>query len=66
MKDRLARALPVGSGAVPYGACPREGPFLIGAAHLFIDFFPLERDGIMLKGDFTKKANVLWIVSRTS
>ena len=33
----LPRALPVGSGAVPYGACPRKNPFSLVSAHLLVD-----------------------------
>ena len=32
----LPHALPVGSGAVPYGACPRKKAFSLGAAHLTV------------------------------
>ena len=33
----LPRALPVGSGAVPYGACPRKKPFSLVSARLLVD-----------------------------
>jgi hypothetical protein len=33
----LPRALHVGSGAVPYGACPRKNPFSLVSAHLLMD-----------------------------